>query len=224
MTQTKFWENIEQFKDMTFIGNDGEVKSNMAIINHKCSYLGKLTEHLFIYGGDINISVPDSSTRTIRHAIEKLYKEDDDQAISELCGIKHPFSNHEPVGTNGWPIIKLEAIELELSEFKHYIQNPTIGPEKEFKKEELDEDVENKISKVNKRFECSECGLKFTTSNYMRSHIDAIHKGAEFSCSQCDYKNPYKGNLRNHMNLKHTVLPKYYCTVRGKEFKVKRRL
>ena len=224
MTQTTFWENIEQFHDMTFIGEGGEVKSNMAILNHKCSYLGNLTEHLFMHGEDIKISVPEVSTETIKHAIEKLFKEDDDQPISEICGIvKHPLSKHEPMDGP-----KLEATEVKIGEFENFLQIPTtLGPE-EIKMEEVDDDdddyVENNIPKMNKRFECPECGLKFTTSHYMRSHVDAIHKGVEFSCSQCNYKTPYKHNLLKHVRLKHTELPKYCCTICGKEYTAKRRL
>ena len=78
---------------------------------------------------------------------------------------------------------------------------------------ELEEEELLNIKGSDDRFySCAECGLKATTQQGLKTHIEAKHESQCFSCPQCDFKTTLKRYLKPHINAKHKGLKKYSCS------------
>jgi hypothetical protein len=58
-------------------------------------------------------------------------------------------------------------------------------------------------STVGSYSKCVNCDYKANTSQALKVHDDAIHKGVRYPCGQCDYKATQKSSLNRHMK-RHT--------------------
>ena len=71
-----------------------------------------------------------------------------------------------------------------------------------------------------KRFPCSICHYKSTTSSNLNTHKKSQHgyvkekqTSGKYQCDKCDHKATQKGNLRSHQKMKHegVTFPCSFC-------------
>ena len=77
--------------------------------------------------------------------------------------------------------------------------------------------IRNKHKKIHTRskdFECVQCESKFTTKDYLKSHIGNVHELREKTeCSSCGKSYSSKAGLRSHYLQHHQTFKKYKCLV-----------
>ena len=63
------------------------------------------------------------------------------------------------------------------------------------------------INSVHKKIKhpCPECGKSFAQKSSLSTHKRMIHDGIKYQCDFCDYKSGTKGNLRLHTSNVHGI-------------------
>ena len=61
------------------------------------------------------------------------------------------------------------------------------------------------------KFNCEQCGSKFTAKQNLMLHIKSKHEGVKYACKQCDHQFSAKSSLYAHIKLRHEGV-KFACT------------
>ena len=65
-----------------------------------------------------------------------------------------------------------------------------------------------------KKIDCNQCDLKFTTSKILEEHINIIHKGIkDFKCVHCNKLFGRKRSLQLHIETVHDGLKRHKCEI-----------
>ena len=79
-----------------------------------------------------------------------------------------------------------------------------------------------------KKYKCSQCEMKFTSTHYVTQHKKRVHKPEEekyiFRCEICSKSYSSKSNLQMHIELVHSENDKSKCKQCGKHYASKQNL
>ena len=104
-------------------------------------------------------------------------------------------------------------IELEDEVFEpNDNQKDASDEEIELEEEEFFKIKSEKRSDHHRSYICGDCGLKATTEQALKTHIEAKHESKFYSCSQCDFKTTLKRYLKPHINVKHKGVKRFSCS------------
>ncbi|XP_078333291.1 uncharacterized protein LOC111125647 isoform X2 [Crassostrea virginica] len=69
-----------------------------------------------------------------------------------------------------------------------------------------------------KKYQCTVCGVSYTTSNGLKTHIEIVHNGERLKCQECNKQFCFKGALKRHQLSKHMNMLNHTCMYCEKKF------
>ena len=65
--------------------------------------------------------------------------------------------------------------------------------------------VDNKVAEINEtgKYDCTNCGKKYTSRTGLLFHTKSVHEGLRYSCDQCDHKATSQGSVKLHKQSEH---------------------
>ncbi|XP_015787250.1 uncharacterized protein LOC107364426 [Tetranychus urticae] len=124
--------------------------------------------------------------------------------------------------SNKTKIPAINSNSSQVDKLDNVSPKPEMGrrPHERTKENELDSDIDkmdhdesdgsDSEGRTNEsRHECKVCSQKFTRSERVREHYDAIHLNMVYICCICGYTNRWKRSVIQHLRSKHEKIPPY---------------
>ena len=118
--------------------------------------------------------------------------------IKELCNAETDTNDEEePFPCN--PVTPTDNLEEQTIRSSHLVNQ-----------EPRDNRDKSEVVRVNGKYDCDQCGKKYTSQLGLKYHRQSAHEGVKYACNQCDYQAITQSILKLHIESKHEGV-KYAC-------------
>ena len=199
----------EDFADVTIVTEDKkQIKANISVLS-ACSPVFKdilkkeKSSSPIMYLRGIQYSEMESIIQFIYLGQATFYKDKMDEFLAVAKSLEIKALCNAPTPTYKGPKVEpLPSDQGPSTKVKKQTSDPVI--------ELASQDKEGGVASVNRKFECEQCHIMYSSRKGFLQHKQSVHQGVKHPCQKCDYRATTQSSLNKHIQSKHEGV-KYAC-------------